>query len=140
MKEELLYYKPNSHITILPANDPKNLLQDNYLVLTSAKNHDFEQMVIPIALFEDTWHIIHWSKTLQRFFLGKAATELHAWDQQSYIDQDQENRSEHEEEPTNDQEEESEDEESDTTDTKEEDLAADNTNQEIRNAPVPLEA
>ena len=139
-KEELLYYRPNSRITVLPAHHPKNLLLEDYLVLTSDENQDIDQTIIPIALFENTWHIIHWSKTLQRFFLGKAAKQFHAWDQERYIDQDQENRSDHEEEPTNDQEEEPEDEDSDTTDTKEEDPTADNTNQEIRNAPVPLEA
>ena len=139
-KEELLYYKPNSHITVLPAHHGKNLLQEDYLVLTSDKNQDLDQTTLPVALVEDTWHIIHWSKTLHRFFLGKAAEQFHVWDQEKYLDQDQENRSDHEEEPTNDQEEESENEDSDTTDTREEDPAADNTNQEIRNAPVPLEA
>ena len=77
--------------------------------------------------------------------VGKAAAEFHTWDQQSYINEDQENKSEHEEEPTNDQEEDSESRESNTTnikeeDTKEEDPIANNTNQEIRNAPVPLKA
>lgn len=74
---------------------------------------------------------------LQRFFLGKAAGEFHTWDQQIYIEEDHKNKSEYEEDPTNDQDKES---ESDTTDTKGEDPIVDNTNQEIRNTPVPLEA
>lgn len=53
------------------------------------------------------------------------------------VEENYQNKSDDKEDPTNDQEEES---ESDTTDTKEEDLTADDTNQEIRNAPVPLEA
>jgi len=60
-EEELLYYRPNTHITVLPANHHKNLLSKDYLVLTSDKNHNFDQTVVPVALFGDKWHYINWS-------------------------------------------------------------------------------
>ena len=132
---ERLYYRPNTHITVLPANHHKNLLSKDYLVLTSDKNHDFDQTVIPVALFEDKWHYINWSRSLWHFFLGGLADLFHHWDQEDITDLHHLNNSDNEEDPTNNQED-----DSDTTDTKDEDPVADHTNQEIRNTPVPLEA
>ena len=83
--KELLYYKLNSRIVILPANNPKNLLGEDYLVLTEDESCNLKQTTVPITLFEDKWHIIYWSKTQQHFFLGTCTEASHYWDHQGLV-------------------------------------------------------